>query len=80
MLYNKVVQFYIYTCIIFHSLFYDSLLQDFEYSSLCYTVGPCCLSILYSLHKFLVVALGITPSIHNLSLSTGQDFTSFSKV
>ena len=23
------------------------LSQDIEYSSLCYTVGPCCLSILY---------------------------------
>ena len=33
----------IHTCIFFH---YD-LLQDIEYSSLFYTVGPCCLSILY---------------------------------
>ena len=24
-----------------------SLLQDIEYNSLCYTVGPCCLSILH---------------------------------
>ena len=29
-----------------HSFFYG-LSQDIEYSSLCYIVGPCCLSILY---------------------------------
>ena len=28
--------------------FHYSLLQDIEYSSLCYTVGPCCLSTLYT--------------------------------
>ena len=33
--------------ILFHILFHYGLLQDIEYSSLCYTVGPCCLSILY---------------------------------
>ena len=31
----------------FFFLFYYSVLQDIEYSSLCYTVGPCCLSTLY---------------------------------
>ena len=30
----------------FHILFHYGLSQDIEYSSLCYTVGPCCLSIL----------------------------------
>ena len=36
-----------YTCmyIPFHILFHYSLSQDIEYSSLCYAVGPCCLSI-----------------------------------
>ena len=33
--------------ILFHILFHYGLLQDMEYSSLCYTVGPDCLSILY---------------------------------
>ena len=28
-------------------LFHYGLLQDIEYSSLCYTVGPCCFSTLY---------------------------------
>ena len=37
---------YIYVYILFHILFHYGLLQDTEYSSLCYTVGPCCLSIL----------------------------------
>ena len=34
----------IHTYILFHILFHYDLLQDTEYSSLCYTVGPCCLS------------------------------------
>ena len=36
-----------YRYILFHILFHYSLSQGIEYSSLCYTVGPCCLSILY---------------------------------
>ena len=45
---------YIYMCmhtyieiILFQILFHDRLLQDVEYSSLRYTVGPCCLPVLY---------------------------------
>ena len=38
---------YTHTDILFHVLFHDGLSQATEYSSLCYTVGPCCLSILY---------------------------------
>jgi len=34
-------------CIIFHILFHYNFSQDIEYSSLCYTVGPWCLSIIY---------------------------------
>ena len=33
--------------LIFQIPFPYILLQNIEYSSLCYTVGPCCLSILY---------------------------------
>ena len=46
LLYSKVLQLYVYThsfCI----LLYYGLSQDIEYSSLCYPVRPCCLSILY---------------------------------
>ena len=39
--------FVIYTYIPFQFLFYYRLLQDIEYSSLCYTVGSCCLPSLY---------------------------------
>ena len=45
-LYSKVIQIYLFIYI-FQILFHYSLLQDVEYSSLCYTVGPCCLPILY---------------------------------
>ena len=40
-------ELYIYS--LFHILFHDGLSQDIEYSSLCSTVGSCCLSILYIL-------------------------------
>ena len=41
------IQLYMYTYFfLFHILFHYSLLQDTEYSSLCYTVYTCCLSIL----------------------------------
>ena len=43
--YTAVTQFYIY--ILSHILFHCGFSQDMEYSSLCYTVGPYCLSILY---------------------------------
>ena len=36
----------IYIYILFHILFHYRLLQYIEYSSLCYTAGPCCISIL----------------------------------
>ena len=46
--YNKVIQFYIYIKLyIFQILFHFNLLQVIEYSSLCYWLGLCCLSILY---------------------------------
>ena len=38
---------YTHIYILSHILFHYGLSQDIEYSSLCYTVGPCCLSILY---------------------------------
>ena len=51
--YSKVIQLYIYMCvyiciyILFQIIFHYRLLKDIEYSSLCYTVGPCYLYILY---------------------------------
>ena len=37
----------IHIYVLFHILFHYGLSQDIEYSSLCFTVGPCCLSVLY---------------------------------
>lgn len=44
---NWVCFIYTYICIFFSDFFHDRLLQDFEYISLCYTVGPCGLYIWY---------------------------------
>ena len=38
---------YVYTSILFQILFHYRILQNIEYSSLCYIVGPCWLSISY---------------------------------
>ena len=47
--YGKVIHFYthIYIYILFRILSHYGLSQDIEHSSLCYTVGLCCLSILH---------------------------------
>ena len=70
-MYSKVIQFYIYYIIyiiyiyiLFQILFHYRLLQDIEYSSLCYTVGPSSLSILY------IVVCIYQPQTPNLSLPT----------
>ena len=44
------IHIYMYICILFQILFPSRLPQDIGYSSLCYTVGPCCSSILYIVH------------------------------
>ena len=55
---------YIHVCILFNILFHYGLSQDVEYSSLCYTLGPCCLSILYKLVLHL-----LTPTSQYIPLS-----------
>ena len=49
----------------FHILFHNGLSQGFEYSSLCYTVGPCCLSILgcHALLQGIFPTQGSNPSL-----------------
>ena len=67
-----------YIYILFHILFLYGLSQDTECSSLCYTVGPCRLSILYynSLHLLIVNSkLPIHPSRTQLPL----DYQSYIK-
>ena len=59
------IYIYTHTHIVFQILFSYSLLQNIEYSSLCYTVGSCWLSLIYrsvcksipslNLHVFLVL-------------------------
>ena len=46
---SKVIQLYVcvYIYILSQSLFHYQLLPYFECSSLCCTVGPCCVSVLY---------------------------------
>ena len=46
LLYSRVTQFYTYIHSFFNILFYYGLSWEIGYSSLCSTVGPCCLSIL----------------------------------
>ena len=41
------IMLYMYIYILFQIIFPCKLLQNIEYSSLCYIVGPCWLSILY---------------------------------
>ena len=71
---------YVYIYILFLVLFHYRLLQDIEYSSLCYTVGPCCLSILYIyycvyfnpkflIYPFLPLSPLVTISLFSMSVS-----------
>ena len=47
-MYNKVIKLYIHLYLLFFILFPYELLQNIEYSSLCYyTVGPCRLYFIY---------------------------------
>ena len=55
---------FIYICILFHIFLHYGLVQDIEYSSPCYTVGLCCLSIL-SLSIYINTSLHLlTPHSH----------------
>ena len=47
--YTKVIQFYNFF-FLFQMLFHYRLLQDIEYSSLGYTVGPCVFYTVYRLN------------------------------
>ena len=44
--YSKVIQLHIYTYSFFLKILFPYLSQNIKYNSLCYTVGPCLLSIL----------------------------------
>ena len=59
-----------YMYILFHILFHDDLLQGIEYSSLCYAVQPCWLSIL---HIKSVIFLNLSPDQGKLYCYLVQD-------
>ena len=59
-------QLYIY--ILFRCFSHYISLQDIEYSSLCYTLGPCCLPILYivmCLYSFQTPNFSLPPTPAN---------------
>ena len=47
-----------YVHVFCHSLFHHDLSYDIEYSSLCFTVGPCCLILFTVLNNAAVSRLG----------------------
>ena len=53
--------------ILFKIIFHYRLLQDIEYSSLCSTVGPCWLSILYTNLEFRSAVVTSWSSLFELS-------------
>ena len=53
LVYSKVIQLYIYVHSFWYIFHYD-LSQDIEYSSLCSTVGPCCLSTFSCIFYFIL--------------------------
>ena len=80
LLYSKVTRLYTYT-FFFYVLFHYGLSQDIVYSSLCYTLGPCCFSILNVIvciyqSQTLSPSVSLPPSLRDvchfsLFLSTG---------
>ena len=59
----SVIHIYVYKYVLFQILFHFRLLQDNEYSSLCYAVGPCCLRVLYIV---VGICLSQTPNLSPL--------------
>ena len=55
---DSVIYLYIF---FFYIFFHYRLLKDKEYSFLCYTVGPCWLSILYIVNVNILIKLLIHP-------------------
>ena len=78
MIYNVVLvsgvqqSYSLYIYILFQILFHYRLLQDIGYSSLCCTVGPCCLSIFYSFVSVNLKLLIYPPSPWESLFLTGE--------
>ena len=54
MSYSRVTATHTHVYILSQILFYYTLLQDIQYSYLCYTVGLFCLSLIYSSFYLLI--------------------------
>ena len=67
LLYSKVTQFYTDIRYFFNILFHYGLPQEIGYSSLCYTVGPWCLSILNVIVCINLIFL-IDQKVHDMEL------------
>ena len=66
---------YIHKHILLKTVFHYHLSQDVEYSFLCYTVGPCCLSILYIIVSICYPKL----PIHSYPVATTSLFSKSAK-
>ena len=72
----------IHIYILFHILFHDGLSQGIEYSCLCYTIGPCCLSILYIIVCLFIYFKDLAPLVmegdgHALNLQGKEPMLQF---
>ena len=61
------IYIYIHTHMYFQILFHYGLSQDTEYSSLCFTVGPCCLSLIYKVLCICQMSFSISSSLNGAS-------------
>ena len=69
---DSVIYIYIYVYIYIythtHILFHSGLSQDIKYSSLCYTEGPCCLSVLHIMVFWTFLQMPLLSVMHSLDL------------
>ena len=75
-MYSKTIQLYTNIYLVFFRFFFLRLLQNIKYSSLCCTVSPCCLSVLYMLSHFgRLWLLGYQPIVNTSFQATELDFS-----
>ena len=68
--YHRYLYVYLSVCISFQIIFHCRLLQGIEYTSLCYTVSPCCLPTLVFLENISLAARDLGSSTWNLHFVT----------
>ena len=75
-----MIQPYIYLYILFHTLFHYGLLQNTEYSSLCYAVGCYCSSMPYILYPNTTKLFIVFSTCHCTKFTFMSLFHLFSEV